>query len=502
MAQINQGDADFVRPAQLCRALGPIMATAIVIGNVIGTGVFKKPQSIAENVPSFGYVALVWILGGVIALLGSFAIAEVSVLFPRSGGNYVFLREGFGRVFGFLSGWVDFGIIRSGSIAALATVVSESLHDVLRSVYAVGSRQNVIGYWEERLLTVGFIAILAWVNIRGVKWGGFVQTFMTALKVAVLFGILILPLLLWRTIEQNSPAETAASVVAFSWVGLGTAMLGVQWAYHGWMNIAQIAEEVRTPQRNIPLSLLTGVFCITVLYLGANVAFNFVIPLDEMREVKNTTVTAEFCLRLLGGIGAGLAATAIMTSAFGTLSGNLLVGPRLLFAMGRDQLAPSFLAAVHPRFQTPARAIVVEAVWSCFLVLGGAALSRFPLPVWNISEDYQLDLNLPPGKQLFDVLTDYAMLGALTFETLAVSTIFVFRWRMPNVERPYRCLGYPVTPAFYILILSAVAVNSLMTQRTESAVMVGFVAVGAVVYWLAMRQTESKSPDPNRLSGV
>jgi basic amino acid/polyamine antiporter, APA family len=501
MEQKNPTKVAIAHPAELRRALGPIMATAIVIGNVIGTGVFKKPQAVAENVPDFSYVALVWILGGTIALLGSFAIAEVAVLFPRSGGNYVFLREGFGRLFGFLSGWVDFGIIRSGSIAALATVVSESLHDVLRSLYAVGSRGTVIGYWQERFLTVGFIAILAWVNIRGVRWGGLVQTFMTALKVVVLLGILLLPFLLWRSIDQATSAPTAANVVAFSWIGLGTAMLGVQWAYHGWMNIAQIAEEVRRPQRNIPLSLLTGVFCVTFLYLGANVAFHLVIPMSEMREVKNTTVTAEFCLRLLGPIGAGLAAAAIMTSAFGTLSGNLLVGPRLLFAMGRDQLAPSFLSAIHPRFQTPARAIVVEAVWSGLLVLGGAALSRFPVPVWDISENYELNLNLPPGKQLFDVLTDYAMLGALTFETLAVSTIFVFRWRMPDVERPYRCWGYPVTPILYILILTVVAVNSLLTQRTEAAVMMGFVALGAIIYWVAMRQPVGKTPDPNHNAG-
>jgi len=470
------------------------MATAIVIGNVIGTGVFKKPQAVAENVPNFGCVALVWILGGTIALLGSFAIAEVAVLFPRSGGNYVFLREGYGRLFGFLSGWVDFGIIRSGSIAALATVVSESLHDVLRSVYAVGSRQSVIGYWEERLLTVGFIAILAWVNIRGVKWGGLVQTFMTALKVAVLVGILILPLVLWRSIEEAAPSATPSLPVTFTWVGLGTAMLGVQWAYHGWMNIAQIAEEVERPQRNIPLSLLTGVFCVTFLYLGANVAFHLVIPLGEMRDVKNTTVTAEFCLRLLGPIGAGLAAAAIMTSAFGTLSGNLLVGPRLLFAMGRDQLAPTSLSAIHPRFQTPAKAIVVEAVWSCLLVIGGAALSRFPLPVWQLSENYELDLNLPQGKQLFDVLTDYAMLGALTFETMAVSTIFVFRRRMPEANRSYRCWGYPWTPLFYVLILAVVAVNSLLTQKTEAAVMLGFVAVGTVVYAVCLGERQGVSP--------
>jgi basic amino acid/polyamine antiporter, APA family len=492
MEQNTQAGVDPVaRPtaSRLPRALGLTMAVAIVIGTVIGTGVFKKPQAVAQNVPNFACVALVWLLGGTVALLGSFAVAELAVLWPRAGGNYVYLREGYGRCFGFLWGWVEFWIIRSGSIAALATIVTESLHDVLRAVYSLGSGHNVMGYWEERLITVGFIAGLAWVNVRGVRWGGVLQVVVTTIKIGTLLTILLLPFLIRGPLDQPTAPLPTAAAPAFSWVGLGIAMLGVQWAYHGWMNIGEVAEEVRQPQRNIPLALLGGVGTIIFLYLGANVAFHMVIPMAEMRELKNTTVTAEFCLRLLGPVGGGLAAAAVMCSAFGTLSGNLLVGPRLLFAMGRDGLAPRQLSAVHPRYQTPALAIVAVAAWSALLVLGGAALSRFPLPVWDLSERYEINLNLPPEKQLFDVLTDFAMIGAVTFEALAVSTIFVFRARMPDVERQYRCLGYPVTPIVYIVILTLVAVNTLFTQRTESAAAVAFVAVGAAIYAVALRPT-------------
>ena len=496
----NLPGAELGDHARLPRALGPIMATAIVIGTVIGTGVFKKPQLVADNVPNFAWVALVWIIGGMIALFGSFAIAEVGVLFPRTGGNYVFLREGYGRLFGFLWGWVEFWIIRSGSIAALATMVTESLHDVLRAVYRLDSHHSAMGYWEERLLTIGFIVGLAWVNIRGIRWGGLLQVFVTALKIGTLLGIMLLPFLVRGPIEHQPSTTLEAAAPAFSLAGLGIAMLGVQWAYHGWMNIGLVAGEIRRPQRNIPLSLLAGVGCIILLYLGANVAYHLVIPMTEMRELKNTTVAAEFCLRLVGPIGAGLAAAAVMSSAFGTLSGNLLVGPRLLYAMGQDNLAPQSLSAVHPRYQTPALAIVAVAAWSCLLVLGSAALSRFQLPIWELSESYEINLNLPPDKQLFDVLTDFAMLGAVIFETLAVSTIFVFRARLPNAERPYRCLGYPVTPAIYIAILSGVAINTLVTQRTESTVVVAFVAVGAVIYALALRRASSIPASADHLS--
>src|SRR5437762_93536 len=217
---------------RLARALGPVMATAVVIGTVIGSGVFKKPQSVAENVPNFGWVALVWILGGVLALLGSLALAEVAVLFPRAGGNYVFLREGYGRLFGFLWGWVEFWIIRSASIAALATIFTESLHNVLRSVNGLDSTQGLMGYWEERLLTVAVIAALAWVNLRGVRWGGSLQVFLTAVKVGSILAIMVLPFLLWGRIEDpvmRSPVANS-ELTTLSLAGLGAAMLGVIWA--------------------------------------------------------------------------------------------------------------------------------------------------------------------------------------------------------------------------------------------------------------------------------
>jgi amino acid transporter len=474
----------------LVRALGPLMATAVVIGTVIGSGVFKKPQTVAENVPYFGLVALVWVMTGLLAFLGALSLAEVAVLYPKAGGNYVFLREGYGRLGGFLWGWVEFLIIRSASIAALATIFAESLHDVLKNraiqeALRLDLSSNPLGFWQLRILTVAVIVGLALVNVRGVRWGGYLQLFITLVKIGSLLAIFFLPfvVLLISTSPTNAKPQAANltptwpdSLTAIRLGGLGTAFLAVLWAYHGWMNIAPVAEEVTRPQRNIPIALLAGVCTIIALYLGANLAYSLVIPRQEMASLKDTTTATEFSLRLLGPIGAALASAAVMISVFGALNGNLLVGPRLLYAMGEDGLAPRALGAVHPAFHTPAVAILVMAGWSALLIVGVAVLTEAGI--------------LDPNKSHFDVLTDFAMFGAVIFETMAVLSIFIFRRRCPLAARPYRCWGYPVTPAIYVILPAFILSNMFVNQRTEALIGVGFIALGAAVYGVLFRGGE------------
>lgn len=455
----------------LLRSLGPMMAIAVVVGTVIGSGVFKKPAIIAENVAFSGLTALVWIGGGLLALLGALAYAEVAVLLPRAGGNYVFLREGYGRLFGFLWGWVEFGVIRSASIAALATVFSESFADVL-SVWCP------MTFWQKQFLTMGVVAGLALVNARGTNWGGGLQLFVTIVKIGTLLVIAALPFIaLWwaRPAEPTAlpdtgrlepvwPAQWELGVVG----GIGTAFLGVLWAYHGWMNVAPVAEEIKQPQRNLPLALIGGVGIVMFLYLAANLAYALVIPRSEMAGLKNTTVVAEFGRRLLGPVGGAFASAAVMCSVFGALNGNLLVGPRLLYAMGKDGLAPASLQAVHPRYHTPARAIGVLAAWAVLQVLVVAILMSSGLLT----------------KEPFDILTDFAMFGSVVFETLAVMTIFVFRARWPDAPRPYRCLGYPVVPALYVLLPAFILTTMVIKQWKEVAVAVGYIGIGLGLYFL------------------
>lgn len=491
----------------LVRGLGPVLATAVVVGTIIGSGIFKKPSLVAEKLPEFHLVAAVWILGGLLALLGSLAYAEVAVLYPKAGGNYVFLREGYGRLAGFLWGWVEFWIIRGGSIAALATIFSESLHDILRNHafqqatgLALGS--NPLGFWAQKGLTVATILALALVNVRGVRWGGVLQLFITLVKVASLLGIMALPFVVALWTSESAPSGPPATGSArleqvVSVGGFLTALLGVLWAYHGWMNITPVAEEVKDPQRNLPLAILAGTAIIIFLYLGANWSYHAVIPREELAMMKelspeemarrrallgaeaaedyDKTVAIGFSRHLLGPIGAAVAAAAVMCSVFGALNGNLLVGPRVLYAMGEDRLAPRALGAIHGRYRTPAVAILVLGGWAATLVLAVAVLTY--------------SHHLPADKPHFDILTDFAMFGATTFETLAVATIFVFRRRFPDRHRPYRCWGYPFVPILYCSILAAVVVNTFVNQTREALIGLGFITVGAVVYfWIEGRR--------------
>jgi amino acid transporter len=329
------------------------------------------------------------------------------------------------------------------------------------------------------VVIVGAVLLLAAVNARGVRWGGGLQVFITIVKVGSLLAIIALPVIALIAVLGSAPRTANFRPVwpddwsAVPISGLGAAFVGVLWAYHGWMNIAPVAEEVRRPQRNLPLSLLVGVAIVVFLYLGANVAYYSILATDEMaplsKEGSPPVVTVMF-LRLLGPIGTMLASAAVMCSVFGALNGNLLVGPRLLYAMGEDRLAPEVLRTVHARYRTPAVAIWVMAGWSALLVLSVAVLTYTEV--------------LDPSKSHFDYLTDFAMFGAVVFETMAVVSIFVLRRKMPDAERPYRCWGYPVVPALYVILPACVLVNYFIKQRAEALGAVGIIATGVAVYYL------------------
>jgi amino acid transporter len=460
-------------PQSLPRVLGPWLAAAIVVGTVIGSGVFKKGQKVAETVPEFGLAVSVWVLGGVLALLGSFALAEVAVRLPRAGGNYVFLREAYGRPFAFLWGWVDLGINRTASIAALAAMFTESLHVALQQVYH--TPDEVISFWPRQLITMTLIAVCAVVNIRGTLVGAGLQLFLTVLKVGSIIGLAVLPFLVLAFSPNTVPQPTTAHMTpvwpsdwaGINWAGYGAAVVAVLWAYHGWQNIGPMAEEVKNPQRNLPLALIAGVLALIVLYVWANVAYYSAIPRNEMKDLKDTPVATEFCLRLLGPVGAMIASLIVMTSTFGALNGNVLVGPRLLYAMGDDGMAPRWLTRLHPRYRTPAVATLMLASWSCLMILVVSLLNL--------------------GKSTFDTLTDYVIFGAVIFETLAVAAVFVFRVkrRHETAALPYRCPGYPVVPAVYVLIMAAVLANMIFgAQWLESLVGLGYIAIGVGVYAL------------------
>jgi amino acid transporter len=275
--------------------------------------------------------------------------------------------------------------------------------------------------------------------------------------------------------DRLSPAWPGWDELSLQLLGsIGSALVGVLWAYHGWMNIAPVAEEVKEPQRNLPLALLGGTVIVIAVYLSTNLAYSLVLSPSEMQTMKegaqDKNVAIGFCRSLLGSVGVTIVAAAVMCSVFGALNGNLLVGPRLLYAMSGDRLAPRALGEVHPRYRTPALAILVQACWACTLVLGVAALTELGI--------------LERTKDHFDILTNLVIFGAVIFETMAVASIFVFRRKYPDAERPYRCLGYPVVPALYVGLMAAVLVNMFDRQQQEALIGVGFILVGVGVYSL------------------
>lgn len=466
---------------KLERSLGLWMATAVVIGTTIGSGVFKKPAPVAELVPNFAVAISAWVLMGVLVVFGGLAMAEVTTLWPRAGGNYVFLREGYGRMWGFLWGWVEFFIIRSASIAALATVFSESLHAVLRHPslgWSVGG-SPVISTWCEKWITIATILGLAAVNARGVRWGGGLGLVITTVKIASLLAVIALPLFFFARGSELIHLDnlSAAGDKPFEWGKYGGALIAVLWAYHGWMNLGPVGEEIREPQRNIPRALLGGIGVIMALYLGANLAYALVLSHGEMAAIKGTAVAAVFSDRLLGPSGSALISAAIGLSVFGALNGNLLVGPRLLYAMAEDGLAPARLAVVHPTYRTPVTATAVLALWSAALVAIVALLTELRV--------------LEVGRDHFDVLTNFAMFGAVVFETMAVASIFAFRRIMPNADRPYRCIGYPVVPLIYVVCFLGVLASYFADEKKwqEPFSALGIILVGALVYGCCLRRT-------------
>lgn len=477
----------------LPRVLGPWAAGAILVGCVIGTGVFKKASVVAaplkEVDPATGQVISVvylesgvaiaaWVVVGLLTLCGALALAEVAALFPRSGGNLIYLREAYGRLWGFLWGWTEFWFLRCASMAALAVVFAETLHDIAK--LAADTKDELIPFWPRQFLSSGIVVLLGALAARGTKLGAGVQVVVTSVKVTALVLIALLPLIVWLVPASKAevvpdPARFApvwpTDWSNFSFAAFAAAMIAIMWPYNGWTNVAPLAGEIRDPQRNVPRAFVGGMLVLIAVYTSVNVSYYLAMTGPDMARVGDTPVSTAVCGRLLGPIGLLLASVALMLSVLGTVGGNLLVGPRSVFALSQEGMAPSIFGRVHPRYETPVMATVLMTGVTVGFVLGVAAYTQLV------------------GKSPFEVLTEFVVFGATLMETVAVATIYVFRVRHKD-GRIFRCPGYPVVPALYIVTMLAVLGNMLLTpaQRTEAVAGLGLIASGAVVYWLALRQ--------------
>ena len=435
----------------LKRQLGLWSAVAVLIGSTIGSGIFRSPAGIADKLPGPLPLMAVWVAGGLFALCGALTLAELSGAFPETGGAYVFIREGWGRMPAFLFGWSELTLIRAASLGAISTTFAEYLLRVL------GYDASVAPYsdWVHYIAAIA-IVVTATFNYVGLKWGALVQNLTTLAKYGGLLFIIVLALAIGlpRTGGHYTPAVPDGS---FHIAAFGLALVSVLWAFDGWADLSFVAGEVKEPRRTLPRAIIIGTLAVIVIYLLANLGYMAVMPVAEIRHSQ--LVAADVANRLIGLPGVVFVALTVMLSTFGTLNGTLLTSPRIFFAMADDGLFFRKMAAVHPRFGTPYISIMLVAALGVVFVM----------------------------LRTFEQLADTFVTAIVPFYALAVAAIFVFRKR-PTYDPPFRTPLYPVVPALFILATLFLLVNAIIdpSSRWGTLAVLGGILVGVPVYVLTV----------------
>ena len=433
---------------RLPRQLGLLSAIAVVIGSTIGSGIFRTPAIIADRVPSPGPMLLVWVIGGVLAMCGALTYAELGAMFPRSGGVFVYLREGFGPLPAFLFGWTELVVIRASALGAIAIPFAEYLMRSLGYNPTVEPYAGTV-HW----VAAAAILVTAAFNYIGVRWSALVLNLTTGAKYLALVLLVLLAFVAGH--GDFTHFTTSDGVVRPGLFGL--ALVSVLWAYDGWGDVSFVGGEVKDPGRNLPRAFILGTLAVLAIYLLANCAYLYLLPLGQMRH--SPLVAADAAQLIIGRFGVGLVAVVVMISTFGTLSGSMLTGPRIFFAMADHGLFFRSIASVHPRFKTPYLAITLTTVLAVAFTLARG----------------------------FEGLADTFVLAIWPFYALAAAAVFVLRRRDPNRERPIRTPGYPVTPALFILSGAAILINAGLTRARDPLIAFGVILAGLPVYLVFRR---------------
>jgi basic amino acid/polyamine antiporter, APA family len=469
----------FTTPAvtpTLVRGLGLLAAAAILIGDVVGTGVFLKARVMTCNVETPVAVLTVWAVAGLLSLAGALTYAELAAMMPRAGGEYVFIRQAYGPLPGFLYGWTRFFVAGCGGIAGLAAgfaifinILTAGALDAHRITIELVGRQLVIGGLQAS--AIGAIALVTLVNCTTVAVTGRIALALTIFKIVLVVGIGFGATLLadgsWAHYAFSGDAGTCEDVAAAARGGLagfGAAMLGALWAYNGWNEVTYVAEEVKEPQKNLPLALIGGIAVIAAMYIFVNATYFYVLTPAEVASVPlASAVATEVVARALGPSAASGMAGVLAMSIFGALLIATLVSARVPYAMARDGMFFAPLARLSPRTRVPIRALVAQGVWAGVLVLSGS----------------------------YDTLTDYAIFTILIFVGLAAGAVYVFRRRSPDRARSYRVWGYPVVPALFLLVATWLVVNTLLTTPGRALAGLGLMALGLPFYWYWRRRVDT-----------
>ena len=427
----------------LARTLRQTDLVLLLVGTVIGSGIFLVPGSVlAQSGGHVGLALTVWLVGGVLSLLGALTYGELGAMNPQSGGIYVYIRDAFGRLPAFLYGWTLFFVISSGSLATLAVAFSNYAGQFV-TLSPAGSRA----------LSVTMIVAIAILNIIGTRKSANVQNLTTALKVAALVGISTAFIFMGTGLDgiasQTLPSMDTGALMA----GLGTAMIGVLWAYEGWQYVTFSAGEAIEPQRTFPRALVLGTAALIGIYLLANIGY--IAALGPEVVAASNRVAAEAVTAVMGPAAGMLIAGAILISIFSAANGLTLTAPRVYYAMAQDKVFFARLAEVHPRFGTPALAIGVSSAWAIVLAVSGT----------------------------FEQLLTYVVFAGWLFYAVGAASIFIYRKRAPDAPRPFSVPGYPVTPALFILAAASIVLNTLFVQPDRALVGIAVVLLGVPVYW-------------------
>lgn len=427
---------------QLQQTLTRFDLTMIAIGSTIGSGIFLTPSLIAQHLETPWLILAVWMIGGVTAIAGALTFAELGGMLPGAGGVYVYLSRAYGGLWGFLYGWAYLLVVNTGGVAALSVAFATYVG------YFVP-----LGSTGTTLAAILGLAFLTALNVLGVKVGGIFSDIFTLLKLAGI--VLLIAVGLGSGLRSATEFSAATGLPENLGGALAVAMVGVLWSYGGWQHASFAAAEAKEPRRTVPFAMITGALIVTAVYVLTNIAYMFLLPVSAIGSAER--VAADAIGVVLGPVGGTIISVAIFVSTFGTAGIYTLTAPRIYFAMAHDGVFFRSVAQIHPRFHTPATAIIIQSAWACVLIL-----------FWGT----------------FNELISYVVFTDWIFFGLTAVSIFVFRKRMPDAARPYKTWGYPATPLLFIAVAVWFVINTFVEKPEQAVAGLGFLALGVPVYYL------------------
>ena len=449
----------------LLRALSLLDSILLLAGGIIGSSIFLTAKDIAAALPHPALFFLVWVIGGLISMSAAFAFAELGSMFPDSGGQYVYLREAFGDLIAFLYGWMLFAVANGGTIAALSVASAAYLGEIFPAI----SNEHVvltlagIALTRVHVLALISIVIVTWINVVGLRRGAALQNVATWAKFVAMAAFVVLGFAVgkgsWGNFTRHGGNPSVGMTMGMNTSqlvsALGIGLIAVFFAYDGWVYITWVAGEVRDPRRNVPRAMVLGLVVVAIVYITMNMTYVYAMPLTEV--AKHETIAAAAAAALFSPGAANWLSAVIALSCFGAMASCTLSGARVYYAMARDGVFFERMAEVHPKWRTPALSLIGQAVWASLLTISGR----------------------------YDQLYTYVIFGMVVSYTLTVIGLFVLRWKRPDLERPYRCTGYPWLPAIYVILAAGWVINTLFRRPGEafaSAIIV-LLGVPGYLYW-------------------